>query len=230
MMVSKLALLTAAGALLSGVCGVSGQFNGDDQDMIVPACPHWSMVLWQNPVPKDDNTTFPRTHTTMCYDKTSIHLNFTALDEKNFHFNASQGNNDPIWQYSVMEAFIALGEDDPATYLEFEVNPNNVTFQAIIYNPSKVRDEPMDTAFLGIPFPTATEIDKKTEYWNSYTRIPLGLFNLDSKTVKGTKWRMNFFRTVTSNATFPEQLLGAWKPTPKANFHMTPYFGRVMLD
>ncbi len=55
----------------------------------------------------------------------------------------------PFRQYEVMEAFIYHGTNDPQTYLEFEINPNNVTFQAFIHNPSKVRaaGAAFDTAF-----------------------------------------------------------------------------------
>lgn len=38
-----------------------------------------------------------------------------------------------------MAAFIYHGTNNPTAYLEFEVNPNNVTYQAIVSNPLKVR-------------------------------------------------------------------------------------------
>lgn len=43
------------------------------------------------------------------------------------YYNESYTTNDPIWRFEVMEAFIALGTNDPQTYLEFEIAPNNVT-------------------------------------------------------------------------------------------------------
>lgn len=135
-----------------------------------------------------NQTHFPPTEVAICYTVDSINLAFTAHNETSFYYNPSQGTNKAIWEYEVMETFIALGDKDPQTYLEFEVNPNNVTFQAFIYNPGKVRAD---------------------------------------GAAQGTKWRMNFFRTVVAPDTFPNQTLSAWSPPDKASFHMTPFFGHV---
>ncbi|KAI0376394.1 hypothetical protein F5Y04DRAFT_266456 [Hypomontagnella monticulosa] len=182
-----------------------------------------------------NKTDFPKTQVDVCYNDKSIHLTFTAFDEINFYFNETQTTNDAIWQYEVMEAFIYHGTNDPKTYLEFEVSPNNVTFQAWIYNPSKVRaaGSPMDTSFLTQPLVDGltadTTLDKTAKTWTSSATIPLGLFNVDDGQAKGTQWRMNFFRTVVSPEIFPDQILGAWNPTNESNFHMTPFFGKVFF-
>ena len=132
-----------------------------------------------------------------------------------------------------MEAFLYHGENDPSTYLEFEINPNNVTYQAFVYNPSKVRAEgaPFDHAFLSTPkadgVKASTEVDKKRGFWGSEVVIPLALFNVDKP--KGSHWRMNFLRTVTSPKMYPDQELGAWSPPNEANFHITSKFGRVVF-
>jgi hypothetical protein len=191
----------------------------------VPACPRTGTVTYNKSVP--DKQEFPLTQVDLCYTDTSIQITFIAYNETNFYFNASQGTNDAIWQYEVMEAFIAPVTDDPQTYLEFEVNPNNVTFQAFIYNPSKVRATPLGTYFIPEPLPLTadTVLDKPGQKWTSSASIPLGLFNVEKP--KGTDWRMNFFRTVVSPDMFPDQLLGAWSPPDQASFHMTPFFGKV---
>ncbi len=199
----------------------------------VPACPKTATVTYDKSVP--DLTPFPLTQVDLCYDDTSIAITFTAHSETNFFFNASQGTNDAIWEYEVMEAFIYHGTNDPQTYLEFEVNPNNVTFQAFIHNPSKVRaaGAPFDTAFLQTPLvdglTAETTLDKAAQTWVSATHIPLGLFNVDKGTACGTSWRMNFFRTIVSPSTYPDQGLGAWSPPDQASFHMTPFFGNVLF-
>ncbi|KAI0182103.1 hypothetical protein GGR52DRAFT_67496 [Hypoxylon sp. FL1284] len=178
-------------------------------------------------------TDFPLTQVDVCYDDKAIHLTFTAFEETNYYFNASQTTNDAIWQYEVMEGFLYRGTNDPQTYLEFEVSPNNVTFQAWIYNPSKVRADgaPMDTSYLTEPavdgMTAQTTLRRDDGTWTSSAAIPLGLFNVDDGQAKSTSWRMNFFRTVVSPDTFPDQFLGAWSPTNESNFHMTPFFGNV---
>lgn len=199
----------------------------------VPACPALGTLSYNASVP--DRAAFPRTDVALCYDDASIRINFTAEGETSFHYNASQTTNEAIWMYEVMEAFVHHGQGDPQTYLEFEVSPNNVTFQAFIYNPSKVRaaGAPFDTFFVAEPaadgFGAQTVLDEGASTWSSVVAIPLGLFNVDNGTAKGTHWRMNFFRTITDPATFPNQTLGAWNPPDQANFHMTPFFGNVQF-
>lgn len=197
----------------------------------VPACPRVGTIQYSRSVPS--KTSFPLTQVDLCYTKTTIDMKFTAYNETNFYFNASQGINDDIWAYEVMEAFIYKGTEDPSVYLEFEVSPNNVTYQAFIYNPSKERAEgtPFDHMFVSDPigdgFISKTQLDRQGETWVSDVKIPLAMFNVCEGRARGTKWRMNFFRTVTGPETFPEQELGAWSVPDKASFHISKFFGNV---
>ncbi|KAJ7628866.1 hypothetical protein FB45DRAFT_794799 [Roridomyces roridus] len=200
----------------------------------VPACPKKGSVSYDKSVP--DLGAFPLTEVDVCYDETAIHITFTAHNETNFFVNPNYTTNDPIYQYTAMETFIYRGTNDPKTYLEFEIAPNNVTFQAFIYNPSKVRaaDAVFDTFYVATPIEdgltAVTTVDKAKHLWTSSARIPLGLFNVDDGQAKGTQWRMNFFRIITAPSTFPDQFYGAWSPTPGspgANFHQTPEFGHI---
>ncbi|KAF7195727.1 Extracellular protein [Pseudocercospora fuligena] len=217
--------------LLLATSAISNAARTTTPHLEVPACPSKGTIEYSRSVP--NKTEFPLTQVDLCYSETSIEIDFTAYNETNFFYNSSQTTNDPIYQWEVMETFISLGTNDPKTYLEFEVSPNNVTFNAIIYNPSKNRTEgqPFDTLYLQTPVEdglvATTELDKDKETWKSSVKIPFGLWNIDDGCGKGTKWRMNFFRTVVSPQTFPDQLLGAWNPPNEASFHITPYFGMV---
>ncbi|POR33378.1 Uncharacterized protein TPAR_06425, partial [Tolypocladium paradoxum] len=219
-----LSLVTVAASL--AVAGCAHSVPSVD----VPACPGVGSISYCKTVP--DQKPFPRTQVDLCYTDEHLLVNFTAFDEVNFYFNASQGTNDNIWEYEVMEAFVYKGTDDPQTYLEFEVNPNNVTYQAFVYNPSKVRatGAPFDHFFVSDPaadgFGATTKLDKPNKIWRSDVQIPLGLFNVDKGKACGTKWRMNFFRTTVSPETYPDQGLGAWNPPDKASFHITSFFGK----
>ena len=225
-MLPKSFLAAAAAAIVP-----ASAFSASVPSLEVPACPSTATVQYNKSVP--DGADFPLTQVDLCYDDCSIRLTFTAYNETNFFFNPSYGTNDPIWEYEVMETFIYRGTNDPQTYLEFEISPDNVTFQAFIYNPSKVRTEgaPFDTFFITEPLVDSltaeTALDRRAETWVSEARIPLGLFNVDDGQANGTEWRMNFFRTVTSPRTFPDQLLGAWSPPDQPSFHITPFFGHV---
>ncbi|KAI0809781.1 hypothetical protein GGR55DRAFT_679612 [Xylaria sp. FL0064] len=221
--------LLLAGATASG----ANCINSSVPSLNVPSCNHGvGTVQYDRSVPNGEDK-FPLTQVDLCYTDSDIKITFTAFEEVNFFYNASQTTNDDIFNYEVMEAFIYHGTNDPKSYLEFEVNPNNITWQAFIYNPSKVRaaGAPFDSGKLMTPIidglVTNTALDKDAGIWVSNASIPLGLFSVDDGEAKGTKWRMNFFRTVVAPDTFPAQGLGAWNPTNMSNFHMTPFFGNV---
>ncbi|KAI1841887.1 hypothetical protein JX265_010803 [Neoarthrinium moseri] len=199
----------------------------------VPACPQLGSIKYSQSVP--DKSPFPETQVDLCYDDTSLKIDFTAYDEQYFYFNSSHQMNDPIYEYEVMECFVYRGTEDPQTYLEFEVSPNNVTWHAFIYNPSKVRASGavFDRFFITDPaldgISAATTLDKTNKIWKSSISLPLGFFNVDNGAANGTQWRMNFFRTITSPEIFPNQTLGAWSPPDQANFHMSPFFGHIQF-
>ncbi|KAI0455096.1 hypothetical protein F5B21DRAFT_213707 [Xylaria acuta] len=222
--------------LLMGAAASSVQCTGSHVPSLnVPSCDKGTgSVQYDKSVPNGENK-FPLTKVDLCYTTRDIKITFTALEEVNFFYNESYTTNDNLFEYEVMEAFIYHGTDDPRSYLEFEVSPNNVTWQAFIYNPSKVRADgaPFDGGKLATPIidglVTSTALDRDAGTWVSNASIPLGLFNVDDGQAQGTKWRMNFFRTVVSPETFPAQDLGAWNPTNMSNFHMTPFFGNVFF-
>lgn len=195
----------------------------------VPACPETACVEYSKSVP--DLTAFPRTRVDACYTDTSIALTFTAFEETSFYTNSSLETNGDIWMYNVMEAFIYKGTDDPQTYFEYEVSPGNVTYQAVIFNPTEDRSGAFDHFFVSDPladgFSASTTLDREAHTWVSESKIPLALFNVKDGQAKGTEWRMNFFRTITSEETFPDQQLGAWSPPDEASFHITKFLGHV---
>ncbi|KAJ1718997.1 hypothetical protein LPJ53_006156 [Coemansia erecta] len=205
-------------------------FSANSADLKIPACPSTTSFTYNTGIPAKDPTC-PLTKVTICYTPTQLHLDFEAYNETNFYFDSKQKTNDGIWAYEVVEAFISKGSDDPQTYFEYEVNPNNVTYNAIVYNPSRVRatGTPFEHAYITDPFGDGfavnTVLDKKKSVWKSTNVIPLGLFNGENP--KGSTWRMNFFRTVTSPKKYPDQQLCGWKNTHEANFHITSAFGKV---
>ncbi|EGG03282.1 uncharacterized protein MELLADRAFT_109437 [Melampsora larici-populina 98AG31] len=197
----------------------------------VPACPAKAHLEYNKSVP--DKNPFPLTTVDLCYGTSTLELVFTAYNETSFYYNRTQGTNDNIYEYEVMEAFIFRGTEDPQTYLEIEVNPGNVTFQSIIYNPSKTADpnKPFENLFFKNPkedgLISKTQINRSLHQWKSEFVVPLSIFNLQDGDGKGTEWRMNFFRTVTDSGLFPGQVLGAWSVPYLPRFHVTSYFGHV---
>ncbi|KAJ1831452.1 hypothetical protein IWW55_003532 [Coemansia sp. RSA 2706] len=219
-MIRTIALLIL-GAVLS---------RASNYDAFVPACPAQASLKFNTGIPNPDPSC-PDTHVSLCYTATHLMLDFAVLNETNFYYDPSQSTNGDIWEYEVVEAFIYRGLDDPQTYFEYEVNANNVTYNAFVYNPSRVRKDgaPFDHAFIENPFADGFAVDTKVykpeQAWYASSAIPLALFNGENP--KGSVWRMNFFRTVTSPSTYPDQQLCGWKNTGAANFHITGAFGKL---
>lgn len=202
----------------------------------VPSCQHSQAAHLSYSKALPDLSPFPLTHIDLCYSEKFVEFTLTAYNETSFYYNASQGTNDLIFEYEVMEIFMAKESEVPITYFEFEVNPNNVTLQTFVFNPSgrRLPETPFDHFVVLDPFTDGiaakTVLDRPGQVWTSQVKIPLGFFNVYDGKAKGTKWRMNFFRTVTNSTMFPKQLMGAWSPPDVADFHVTPYFGHFTFE
>ncbi|KAJ2891096.1 hypothetical protein GGI21_005954, partial [Coemansia aciculifera] len=154
------------------------------KDLHVPKCPATVQAKFTTQIPS--GAACPQTNVDLCYTDTSLNLVFTALGETAFYFDPKQTTNGDIWKYEVMEAFIYKGSDDPQTYFEYEVSPNNVTFNALIYNPSRASkaNAALDHAFIANPFSDGfavnTVLDKPNKKWTSHSTIPLALFTAEN--------------------------------------------------
>mmetsp|Transcript_25974 Transcript_25974/g.58264 ORF Transcript_25974/g.58264 Transcript_25974/m.58264 type:complete len:1141 (+) Transcript_25974:342-3764(+) len=173
---------------------------------------------------------FPRATVDVCFTHESLELVFKAFQEKTYLINETFVNNDPIWKWTVMEAFIGPGDSDPTQYFEFEVAPNNVLWTGFIHNPYKDFTSKA-TALVDdhetYPITSFTSRDEASQTWQSDVSLPLTMFNVDSP--EGSSWRMNFLRTYYASDT-AEQEYGAWSPNKMISFHQTPCFGRVKFE
>lgn len=124
-MLSRCALLAAVAAAFFSAASTATSTTLPTLD--VPACPEKGRLSYNLTSP--DRVAFPDTAVDICYDDTSLHIDFLAYNETSFFYNSTYTTNGDIFNYEVMEVFIAKGTSDPQTYLEFEVAPNNVTFQ-----------------------------------------------------------------------------------------------------
>ena len=113
---------------------------------------------------------FPKATVSVCFTDEYLELIFKATQEKTYLVNETFARNDPIWKWTVMEAFIALGNGDPTHYLEFEVAPNNVLWTGFIHNPYKDFTSKA-TAFVDdhetYPITSFTTRDEASQTWQS---------------------------------------------------------------
>eukprot|EP00804_Cyclotella_cryptica_P021355 CCRYP_001596-RA/>CCRYP_001596-RA protein AED:0.10 eAED:0.10 QI:1299/1/1/1/0.55/0.6/10/474/1295 len=175
-------------------------------------------------------TNFPEATVRVCFTENTIELIFEAHKEISFVVNNTHVNNDPLWMWTVMEAFIAVGEHDPTQYLEFEIAPSNRIWTGFIHNPTKDFSS-KGTAFIDAwetyPMTYFTVMDIPSQTWKSNVSLPLSMFNVEKP--EGTVWRMNFFRTYYAVDENSEQEYGAWNPNKQISFHQTPCFGKVLF-
>lgn len=73
----------------------------------VPACPTMGTVSYNTSVP--DGAAFPLTQVDLCYDDSSIHISFTAFEEKDFYCMS-------VW-LPILPAFIRPSLLGPANML-----------------------------------------------------------------------------------------------------------------
>lgn len=75
-------VITALVALVLVVPGMLAQYTTRPA-LEVPACPTTGSVSYNTSVP--DSGLFPLTQVDLCYDDSSIHIKFTAFEEKDFY-------------------------------------------------------------------------------------------------------------------------------------------------
>ncbi len=78
-----------------------------------------------------------QTRARLCYDSHALYVRFDCEDRD--IWGTFVQRDDPIYDEEVIEVMISPGRDDPTRYFEFEVSPNAVLFDAIVYNPSSTR-------------------------------------------------------------------------------------------
>ncbi|KAL7506654.1 hypothetical protein ACHAWX_000666, partial [Stephanocyclus meneghinianus] len=208
--------------------------NGCTQDTLphlrVPHCRHGHEIATINKRLGTLEPDFPEATVEVCFTDITIELAFEAHEESSFLVNNTHVNNDPLWMWTVMEAFIAVGDHDPTEYLEFEIAPSNRIWTGFIHNPTKDFSS-KGTAFIDAwdtyPINYFTENDIQSKTWKSNVSLPLSMFNVEKP--EGTKWRMNFFRTYYAVDENSEQEYGAWNPNMQISFHQTPCFGKVQF-
>jgi hypothetical protein len=136
--------------------------------------------------------------------------------------------DEPIYDQEVVEVFIAVGQEDPVRYYEFEVSPNGVLFDAAIYNPtSQRRDLVADAAWDCPGLRWQAGRDDARQIWWAILVIPWQAIKPPGDLP--ALWRANFYRIERPRDAEPE--FSAWSPTmtEPADFHKPAYFGTLVL-
>ncbi|MBB6735586.1 carbohydrate-binding family 9-like protein [Cohnella zeiphila] len=134
-----------------------------------------------------------------------------------------ENRDDPLYEQDVVELFLdeeGLGRK----YLELEVSPRNVVFDAWVENDGVDRVTKLDKEWDLEGLRTSVRLTDSDcrEYLIS---IPASHFA--APLVSGVRWRANFYRIDEDAAGVRE--FQAWRPTGKINFHIPSRFGTIEL-
>lgn len=193
---------------------VSGAWSWD----AVPTLP--PLVRSEDGAPAEQATTVR-----VAWDDVALHVRFDCADRH--AWGTLTRRDDPIWQEEAVEVFLALGEGDPVDYLEFEVSPGGVLFDAKIHNPTSLRaDLRADVDWNCPEIRWEAGAGSKDQDWWAALAIPWSGLGASPPP---PLWRANFYRIERPESAPAE--FSAWSPTlvRPADFHKPARFGVLEL-
>ena len=181
-----------------------------------------------------------QTRVDLCYSEIGFQFSYFSYNETYFR-NDHSGCNAPFYLQEVVEVFIAQQIEDPHQYTEIEASVNGGLFAAHIDNPTG-RSASGHT-YINC---TTSGIDVKVIHnedvgeWVAHVVVPFtvaGRTPLPPAITRiGEIWRMNFFRVRMRSSVdvcHPSSCdYLSWSPTLAVppNFHISPYFGIIILE
>lgn len=165
----------------------------------------------------------PRLRTTVraCWSDGALHVRFEYEDD---HVVATMTRrDDPLYEEDVVELFLDE-EGAGRTYLEFEVSPTNVVFDAVITLGADRR--PIgDTAWDAEGLTTAVG---ENADGTRFAELHLPFVNFRRPPEDGTVWRWNAYRIDDDREGVRHY--SAWRPTGAVNFHVPERFGELRFE
>lgn len=190
----------------------------------------WSQATHLPPlVPADGRG--PAAHQTqvaLCYDRRCLYVRFQCADPD--IWGTYTRRDDPIYEEEVVELFLAPGSATPARYVELEISPNGVLFDAWVHNPTGERSQmEVDTAWNCPGIRWHVERDDGNSRWQAVLALPWAPFLQDGDSALPERWRANFYRIERPRGQEPE--FSCWSPTltDPADFHRPERFGHLVL-
>ena len=199
----------------------------------------------------------------ICYNNNGIIINNIGYNQNYYNGNYSKCN-DPIYNLDVNEVFITPyiendNDNGPYCYNEIDMSPNNIMFEAGIYNPNLnhtgLSSSLRNCDKSGIIHESL--LDLSNSIWNSKLQIPWSILycplgcplqsyqdicnnNNNNYGLIGNIFRVNFYRIneikstlqCSSGYSSPQTCeYNAWNPTNTypPSFHEPKYFGYLIL-
>ena len=167
-----------------------------------------------------------------CWDDRFLYLSFACKDADVWgHF---ENRDDPLYDEEVVEVFLCP-TGDLRHYFEIEVSPNNVVFDAKVFNPEGDRRTMLGDREWNAPgLRTAVRVSGRINDrsapdigWIAEASLPFADLGLPGPPAPGTVWRANFYRIERGAVTE----FTAWSPTYRepADFHVPACFGELVF-
>ena len=163
----------------------------------------------------------------IAYSEQAIVLNY--LVEEQFMRLNSFASNDPVWEDSCVEFFIAFSDDH---YYNLEFNAMGVALVGYGSQEKGSRQRLPDTEIDQIQ--SFSEIKKLMQgeaiHWNLGLYIPLSIFKREEiSTWRGMQCRANFYKC---GDLLPDPHFQSWTPIahPCPNFHLPEFFGSIEFE
>lgn len=157
-----------------------------------------------------------------CWSPEFIYFEIHCVD----HYAVSRfaERDDPLYEQDVVELFIECGEEEGGPYVELEVSPNNVVFDAKVWNNGNGGITEIDVAWNmdGL----VTEVEERDFARIYRMAIPTSYFA--KKPAPGVSWRFNVYRIDEDEAGVRE--FQAWSPTGAINYHLQSRFGELIFE
>lgn len=156
------------------------------------------------------------------WSKEHLHIRYVCQDP--YVLSNFTERDQPLYEQDVVEIFIDE-KGDGRSYMELEISPNNVIFDAFIQNDdgqgSKLK---VDLTWRLEGIQTEVEAD---DQGNRVYCIHIPADNFNSPLTSGLCWRVNMYRIDENEQ--GEREYQAWQPTGAINFHMPAKFGLLQL-
>jgi len=163
-----------------------------------------------------------RTSVQACWSPDWFHVRFICQDTH--VVSRYQLRDEPLYEQDVVELFI----DETGAgrkYIELEVSPHNVVFDARIQNDGMKSITAMDVKWdLAGLETTVTQDDEGHRIYD----IAIPAVNFGILPRAGESWKVNFYRIDEDPQGLQE--FQAWSPTGEVNYHIPSRFGKLVFE
>jgi len=174
----------------------------------------------------------PRTEARMLWDDAHLYVMFTA-DDDDVWARVRKPDDLKMWTEQVFEVYLDA-DGNGAEYIELQVNPRGVIFDAYLPRPGQVQtDWQSGLRAKVVVRGTLDRRGDKDQGWQAELAIPLAAVRGRSKAALtlppkvGQVWRANLFRT--DQPAKGALKAWAWSPPLRPTFHALDRFGEVVF-